>query len=127
VARDGFSVVAQVLGLDELVGAAALVVTGEGSLDRQSLAGKGPVALARMAREAGVPAIAFAGRLAVPAEDLRAAGIAAAFSIVRGPATLEEALAAGHEGLAETATNAFALLASAPWLPRRGARSAGPD
>jgi len=101
-----------VLGLDALIGEASYVVTGEGSLDRQSLSGKGPVALARTASRAGVPAMAFAGRLDVPAEDLRAAGFAAAFSIARGPALLEEALSAGRAGLVETAANAFGLIAS---------------
>jgi glycerate 2-kinase len=37
------------------------VITGEGALDHQSLLGKGPVGLARMAREAGVPVTGFCG------------------------------------------------------------------
>ncbi|MBJ3777578.1 glycerate kinase [Acuticoccus mangrovi] len=112
-ARDGFQVVAEHHDLDAAMADVALVVTGEGSLDSQSLGGKGPVAIARAAAASGVPAIAFAGRLAVAAEDLRAHGIVAAFAIGRGPASLEEALAAGADGLHETARNAFDLIAAA--------------
>jgi len=57
----GFDLVADLLDLPSRVGAADHVVTGEGSIDRQSLSGKGPVALARLAREHGVPVTGFCG------------------------------------------------------------------
>ncbi|MCF3936430.1 glycerate kinase [Acuticoccus sp. M5D2P5] len=110
-ARDGFAIVAEHHGLERAVAAAQLVVTGEGSLDKQSLGGKGPVAIARMAEAAGVPAIAFAGRLAVDPATLGRHGIRAAFSISAGPAKLEEALAGGRDALTATATHAFNLIA----------------
>lgn len=112
IARDGFAVVADHHRLADKVAAADLVVTGEGSLDTQSLGGKGPVALARMAADAGRPAIAFVGRLAVDAVDLQQNGIVAAFSITRGPVSLEEALSSAGPALRECAANAFNLLAS---------------
>ncbi|MFF1292630.1 MULTISPECIES: glycerate kinase [unclassified Streptomyces] len=56
------------LGADELLADADLVVTGEGSLDEQSLAGKLPVALARRAQRRGVPVHAVAGRCTLPPE-----------------------------------------------------------
>ncbi|WP_062642661.1 glycerate kinase [Streptomyces maremycinicus] len=56
------------LGADELLAGADFVVTGEGSLDEQSLSGKLPVALARRARRQGVAVHAVAGRCALPAE-----------------------------------------------------------
>ena len=58
----GFDLLASLTGLRERLLAADLIVTGEGSLDAQSLGGKGPVALARMARSLGKPVIAFCGR-----------------------------------------------------------------
>lgn len=58
----GFDLLASLTGLEEAISATGLVVTGEGSLDAQSLAGKGPVALARLARKHGKPVIAFCGR-----------------------------------------------------------------
>jgi glycerate kinase len=126
VARDGFALVAEHHGLEAQIAAADLIVTGEGSLDRQSLGGKGPVAVARMAAAAGRPAIAFAGRLAVAADDLRPHGIVAAFAIGRGPATLAEALAAGPDALRETARSAFDLLALSPPATTRPSRTDRP-
>jgi glycerate kinase len=57
----GFDLLASLTGLEDRVAAADLVVTGEGSLDAQSLTGKGPVAIARLARGHGKPVIAFCG------------------------------------------------------------------
>lgn len=58
----GFELLASLTGLEDEIAASDLVVTGEGSLDSQSLSGKGPVALARLARKHGKPVIAFCGR-----------------------------------------------------------------
>jgi glycerate kinase len=58
----GFELLASLTGLESAVKSADLVVTGEGSLDVQSLAGKGPVGIARLARSHGKPVIAFCGR-----------------------------------------------------------------
>lgn len=56
------------LDADELLAGADFVVTGEGSLDEQSLSGKLPVALARRARRQGVAVHAVAGRCTLPAD-----------------------------------------------------------
>ncbi|WP_128430804.1 glycerate kinase [Streptomyces cyaneus] len=56
------------LGADELLANADFVITGEGSLDEQSLSGKLPVALARRARRLGVAVHAVAGRCTLPAD-----------------------------------------------------------
>jgi glycerate kinase len=53
----GFELIASLTGLKERIMTADLVVTGEGSLDAQSLTGKGPVAIARLARDHGKPVI----------------------------------------------------------------------
>ena len=55
---------------------ARLVITGEGSLDRQSLAGKAPWGVAQAAARAGVPVVVLVGRSALPDEEARAVGIA---------------------------------------------------
>jgi glycerate kinase len=56
------------LGADALLTRSDFVVTGEGSLDEQSLSGKLPVALARRARRLGVAVHAVAGRCTLPAD-----------------------------------------------------------
>lgn len=68
----GFDLLAGVLDLEKRIAAADHVLTGEGSLDHQSLSGKGPVALARMARSLGVPVSGFCG---MADEAARSSGI----------------------------------------------------
>ena len=65
----GFELLASFTGLTEALLAADWVVTGEGSLDAQSLRGKGPAAIARMARKHGKRVIAFCGRCDAAARD----------------------------------------------------------
>ena len=66
--RSGADYFLTLLGADELLAASDFVVTGEGSLDEQSLSGKLPVALARRARRLGRPVHAVAGRCTLPAD-----------------------------------------------------------
>ncbi|MGB6220547.1 glycerate kinase [Haloferula sp.] len=57
----GFDLLAGLLDLESRVRASDHVVTGEGSIDRQSLSGKGPVGLAKLARTHGIPVTGFCG------------------------------------------------------------------
>jgi glycerate kinase len=57
------------------------VVTGEGSLDQQTLNGKAPAGVASAARNAGIPVVAVAGRVELSEEQLAAAGIVAALPL----------------------------------------------
>ncbi|OBB26149.1 hypothetical protein A5792_27140 [Mycolicibacterium peregrinum] len=59
--RSGAELFLTMLGARELMTGAALVVTGEGSLDAQSLRGKAPVGVAALAAELGVPSVAAVG------------------------------------------------------------------
>ncbi|MDT7745390.1 MAG: glycerate 2-kinase [Actinomycetota bacterium] len=72
--RPGFDLVAELLGFDERLAGADLVVTGEGRLDAQTLRGKGPAGVAARARAAGVPVLALAGSVALGAAELAGAG-----------------------------------------------------
>ena len=65
---------------DHLPGA-SLVITGEGSLDEQTLHGKAPAGVASAAAKAGIPVVTVSGRLALDAEQLKAAGIDAAYAL----------------------------------------------
>jgi glycerate 2-kinase len=96
----GFDLVAGVLGLAEKLAAADLVITGEGMLDEQTLGGKGPAGVARLARSLGKPVVAFAGRaLPVAAEafdamfDLTGEGLPIEESMRRGGELLEARVA----------------------------------
>lgn len=94
--RDGFSLIAELGRLRDAVSAADLVVTGEGKLDSQSFFGKVPVGIARIAREEGVPAVAFAGRIEGDAAAFRAEGLQAVLPIVDRPMSLAQAMADGE-------------------------------
>jgi glycerate kinase len=81
--RPGIDTVLDLLGFDDHLRGADLVVTGEGHLDEQSLAGKAPVGVARRAHRAGVRTVAVAGRVSVTAARLRAAHISDAYALIR--------------------------------------------
>ena len=96
--RPGIELVAELSGLADAVRGADLVITGEGRLDAQSLHGKTPVGVARVAKAQGIPVIALAGSLGEGYQAVREAGIEACFSLTPGPITLEHACAnAGPE------------------------------
>ncbi|MFT4295526.1 MAG: glycerate kinase, partial [Micropruina sp.] len=79
--RPGVDLVLELVGLDALVAGADLVITGEGSLDSQSLGGKTPVGVSRLAAAHGVPVVAVCGRCALRPEQLRTAGFEAGFAL----------------------------------------------
>lgn len=91
--RPGIELVAELSGLAQALQGADLLITGEGRLDAQSLHGKTPVGVARIAQAAGVPVIALAGSLGEGYQALYGAGIEAAFSLTPGPVSLEQACA----------------------------------
>jgi len=79
--RSGIELVLDLVGFDAALLGAYLVVTGEGSLDEQSLAGKAPIGVAHAATEAGIPVVAVAGRCLLSAARLSEAGIRAAYPL----------------------------------------------
>lgn len=103
--RPGIELVAELSGLAQAVQGADLVITGEGRLDGQSLHGKTPVGVARIAQAAGVPVIALAGSLGEGYQRLYEAGIDAAFSLAPGPVTLEQAMRDAHVQLQSRAAD----------------------
>jgi len=70
-----------------------LVITGEGQIDAQTIDGKGPVGVARLAGKHGLPTIALAGGINIDERLLHEAGIQAVLPIVDQPMSLEQALA----------------------------------
>lgn len=79
--RPGIEVMLDVLGFGPALERADLVITGEGSLDEQTLHGKAPAGVASAARAAGLEVIAVCGRLALPPEALGRAGIRRAYAL----------------------------------------------
>ncbi len=79
--RPGIEVMLDVLGFAPALARATLVITGEGSLDEQTLHGKAPAGVAAAARAAGIEVVAVCGRLALPPEALGRAGIRRAYAL----------------------------------------------
>ena len=74
--RPGIEIVLGLNDFEEMARGARLVVTGEGSLDLQTLLGKAPAGVARAARRAGVPIVAVCGRALLSEQEAREAGFA---------------------------------------------------
>ncbi|GAQ50691.1 glycerate kinase [Streptomyces acidiscabies] len=79
--RPGIEIMLDVLGFAPALARAGLVITGEGSLDTQTLHGKAPAGVAAAARAAGKDVIAVCGRLALTPEALAGAGIRRAYPL----------------------------------------------
>ncbi len=107
--RPGVELIAELAGLDEALTGATLVFTGEGRMDRQTLLGKTPAGVARHARSKGIPVIALAGSLGDGYDELYAAGITAAFSVLPGPMTLTDACRATATLLRQRARDCMLL------------------
>lgn len=79
--RPGIETVLDLIDFRRKLAEADIVITGEGSLDAQSLHGKAPIGVASVATKMGVPVVAVAGRSSLSDIQLRAAGIARAYTL----------------------------------------------
>lgn len=108
----GVHLVAEVRGLAGALRGADLCLTGEGRIDDQTLRGKVVAGVAALAREAGVPVIAFGGSVQIAVEsDLRTHGVRCV-PIVPGPVSLETAMREAPANLRAAAARVAALLRS---------------
>ncbi len=108
--RPGVEVVAELVGLAEAVKDADLVITGEGRFDAQTLRGKTPFGVARIAQANGVPVVVLAGTLGEGYQALYEHGINAAFAITSGPMTLQDACDRAGQLLTDRARDIARLL-----------------
>ncbi|TFC17422.1 glycerate kinase [Cryobacterium algoritolerans] len=79
--RPGIDIVLELTDFENQLAGADLVITGEGSLDHQSLAGKTPVGVARAASRAGIPVVAVCGRTTLNQDELQRAGFHEVYSL----------------------------------------------
>jgi glycerate kinase len=109
--RPGIEIVTEAVGLDAQVRDADLVVTGEGRIDGQTVNGKTPMGVARVARRYGKPVVAIGGSLAKDADAVHAQGIEVVVAAVARPCSVAEALAAAEDNVRRAARNLAAALA----------------
>jgi glycerate kinase len=93
--RPGIELLLELASFGSLLDGARLVITGEGSLDAQTLHGKAPVGVARAAaaHSPAVPVVAVAGRCTLTAEQLRAAGFARCYALAELEPDLRRSIA----------------------------------
>ncbi len=91
--RAGIEVMLDVLGFAPALEKATLVITGEGSLDEQTLHGKAPAGVAAAARAAGKEVVAVCGRLALPPQALGRAGIRRAYPLTEAEPDVAKCIA----------------------------------
>ena len=108
----GIDLILGELRIEEKIKDADLVITGEGRLDAQTVMGKAPIGIAKIAKKYGKPVIAFSGCVTPEAGVCNASGIDAFFPIVKGACTLEQAMDIqnAYPNMADTAEQAFRLL-----------------
>ena len=99
VIEPGFTLVSSLTGLAGELAQADLVLTGEGSMDEQSMYGKAPLEVARLAAEAGLPVVVVAGRITLDPAQLAAFGVVAAVSLLDLASDPAEAMARAEQYL----------------------------
>jgi glycerate kinase len=95
--ESGFDLIAGLTGVDQALDGADLVITGEGSLDEQSLNGKAPAGIAARARPRGVPLMALAGRIQLDEAGLASLGVIASSALIDHAESLDHARANAAE------------------------------
>ncbi|AJJ55656.1 glycerate kinase family protein [Yersinia pseudotuberculosis IP 32953] len=107
--QPGIEIVTEALKLAAAVQNADLVITGEGRIDSQTIYGKTPVGVARVAKRFDIPVIAIAGSMAPDYEVVHQHGLDAVFSVLNHIQTLPEALEEASDNIRITARNVAAV------------------
>lgn len=106
----GVEIVSNALQLPDAICNADLVVTGEGRIDGQTVRGKAPIGVARIAARFGVPVIAVSGAVSATAAAVYTHGIDAVFPTVQRACTIEEAFCEAAANVRSTSRNIAAAL-----------------
>lgn len=106
----GVEIVMDAVQLAQKIQHADLVITGEGRMDAQTIHGKTPIGVARVAKQFGKPVIAIAGSLRADYDAVYPHGIDAVFPIIHQIDTLENTLSQAEENLISTAQNVARLI-----------------
>ena len=112
ILKSGTQIVLEETNIEADIQNADIVVTGEGRLDSQTVMGKAPIGVAKLAKKYNKKVIAFSGCVTNDAEVCNEHGIDAFFPIIRGITTLEEALDTNnaYKNLEATAYQVFRVL-----------------
>lgn len=108
--ESGIQVILRILGFEELIADADLVITGEGQIDYQSAFGKVPSGVGKACLRHGVPCVVLAGSIGKGAEKLEECGICSMMSILNAPMPLKEAIERAEELFSGAAHRLFMMV-----------------
>ena len=110
--ESGIKIVLEETKLREYVSDADFVITGEGRLDEQTAMGKAPIGVAKLAKEFGIPVLAFSGCVTKDAVACNDHGIDAFFPILRTVVSLDEAMDsdAAAQNMTDTVEQVFRVI-----------------
>lgn len=106
----GFDLVARLTHLEDHIGQASLIFTGEGKIDSQTTFGKTVCGVAKLAKKQQVPVIALAGRIEGDLTEIYNQGVTSVFGIGNKPMSLEESKANAYQLLMATSEQIMRLV-----------------
>ncbi|SJZ86861.1 glycerate kinase [Cetobacterium ceti] len=92
ILKPGIEIILEKVEFEKKVINSDFVITGEGRIDFQTVMGKAPVGVSKLAKKYNIPVIALAGSVADDADKTHEAGIDSIFSIINYPISLEDAM-----------------------------------
>lgn len=112
VLESGVKIILEETQLEDYIKTADYVITGEGCLDRQTVMGKAPIGVAKLAKQFGKPVLAFSGSATRDASLCNENGIDAFFPILCSVVSLEEAMnpETAAQNMSDTAEQVFRLI-----------------
>lgn len=109
--KPGIELVLEAVQLNQFMRNTDLVITGEGRIDEQTVFGKTPMGVAKVAKQFGIPVIGIAGSLGKNHQAVYGCGIDAVFAAVPSAMSLQQAFADAHDNVANVAENIAKLYA----------------
>ena len=106
---NGFKLIAEFVNLEEKVELSDIIFTAEGKLDYQSLNGKVPVQLGKLAKKHKKILICLAGSIEPPYDDFYRNGITAIFNIQNKPISLNESMKEAENQISDISSRVFSF------------------
>ncbi|PKP59738.1 glycerate kinase, partial [Candidatus Atribacteria bacterium HGW-Atribacteria-1] len=90
--RPGIEIMIEIVKLEQAIKDADLVITGEGKIDSQTIYGKAPIGVAKIAKKYNVPVIAVAAIIGDDADVVHQYGISTLIKIIEPPMSLDDSI-----------------------------------
>ena len=98
IVKPGVDLVIEIVDLAKSLVNTNLVITGEGRIDSQTIHGKTPIGVAKIAKSHNLPVICIAGSVEDGADIIHQMGIDEIYSVIEGDYDLTEVIIeAGHK------------------------------